>query len=293
MRLLIFIKGSKNISQYRAIRLLNTLSFRDQRLNAKGFNFNFNEWFVGFTDGDGCFSFYPSSRNKWEFVLKISQSTYNGRILHFIKKNQGIGSINKDTSNILQYRVRNLNHLNDIIIPLFDSYPLHTSKLNSYNIFKEALILYSNKDISKLNDLYLNRKLTLLSPILYREPSKSWIIGFIEAEGSFFIVKKDEFRYVHCFGLTLLLDSQILEYIRKILGIKSKVRLSTGFYIQETTNSRSIENISKYFNKTMVGMKSLEFRIWCRTYIKFKGNPIKLKQIQTFLRLLKIRHKLN
>jgi hypothetical protein len=44
--------------------------------------------------------------------------------------------------------------------------------------------------------------------------SKPWLIGFWEAEGSFYIVKKEEGRYVHGIGITQKTDIQILEIIR-------------------------------------------------------------------------------
>ena len=59
----------------------------------------------------------------------------------------------------------------------------------------------------------------------------------------------------------------------------------------ETTNSRSIESIIKYFNNSFKGMKSLEFRIWSRTYFKYKGNSDKLHKVQLLLRKIRNRHK--
>ena len=40
--------------------------------------------------------------------------------------------------------------------------------------------------------------------------SKSWLIGFTEAEGSFYIVKKGEKRLVHAFEITQKLDVIVL-----------------------------------------------------------------------------------
>ena len=49
--------------------------------------------------------------------------------------------------------------------------------------------------------------------------SKSWLIGFTEAEGSFYIVKKGPKRLVHAFEITQKLDIIVLEAIAKILGL--------------------------------------------------------------------------
>jgi hypothetical protein len=93
--------------------------------------------------------------------------------------------------------------------------------------------------------------------------TKPWVVGFIEAEGSFYLVSKDKTRIVHGFGISQKLDSVVLEGIRHILHIPTAVRfkLNHSYYILDTTNSRAIENIIQYFHKTMKGMKSVEYRI--------------------------------
>ena len=48
---------------------------------------NFQQWLVGFTDGDGSFTIYRAKEGKWLLFFKLSQSTYNLRILNYIKKN--------------------------------------------------------------------------------------------------------------------------------------------------------------------------------------------------------------
>ena len=55
-----------------------------------------------------------------------------------------------------------------------------------------------------------------------------------------------------------------------------------------TTNSRSIENIIKYYHNTMKGMKSFEFRVWARCYVKHKGDFTKLNEIRNKIRIKKL-----
>jgi hypothetical protein len=119
--------------------------------------------------------------------------------------------------------------------------------------------------------------------------TKPWIVGFIEAEGSFYLVSKDSTRIVHGFSLTQKLDSIVLESIKYILHIPTEVKFKSSYnhYILDTTNSRAIENIIKYFSNTMKGMKSVEYRIWTRSYIKNKGNFNKLSNTRDILRRLK------
>jgi hypothetical protein len=97
--------------------------------------------------------------------------------------------------------------------------------------------------------------------------SKSWIIGFIEAEGSFYLVRKDVI-ILHGFGLTQKLDRIILEALRLVLNINTKVRYKElhNHYIIDTTNFRNIENIIEFFRDSLKGVKSLEYKIWVRSY---------------------------
>ena len=109
------------------------------------------------------------------------------------------------------------------------------------------------------------------------------------AEGSFYLVSKDSKRIVHAFGLTQKLDSIVLESIRLLFHIPSKVRYKEihNHYILDTTNSRTIEYLIDYFKDTMKGVKSLEYKIWSRSYIKHKGDYKKLSNIRNIIRKIR------
>jgi hypothetical protein len=88
------------------------------------------------------------------------------------------------------------------------------------------------------------------------------LIGFTEAEGSFYLVSKTKTRIVHGFEITQKLDKIVLLAIKYILGIATQVQSKkAGYFSLATTNSRAIENIIKYYKNTMKGMKALEYRI--------------------------------
>lgn len=253
---------------------------------------SFNEWLVGFTDGDGTFSMTKGKNGSYQFTFKITQSVYNYRVLYFIKKTLGVGSITKDGKNLVQYRIRDTTVLKKVILPIFDSYVLHTTKHYSYILWKDSLLKNS-----VIRDL--NKSLFKTIPYDYKspnnsKPSKSWIIGFVEAEGSFFLVRKDSTRMVHSFAITQKLDYQILNQLKDLFNIKANIKKNTvnGSFLLETTNSRNIEYLIGYFKNTLIGMKSVEYRIWSRSYEKHKGNYNKLLIIQNQLRNMRNKHKL-
>ena len=115
--------------------------------------------------------------------------------------------------------------------------------------------------------------------------SKYWLVGFTEAEGSFYLVSKTSIRIVHAFEITQKLDAIVLKAISLILGINFAKKRT--YYVVVTTNSRAIENIISYFNNCIKGMKAVEFRIWARSYVKFKGNHERLVKIREIIRNLR------
>lgn len=279
------------------------MNIKNNIINNKNSKIWFDLWLVGITDAEGTFGFY-NQNGKWSLLYKIALSRYNLKTLYYIKKQLGIGSVTKD-NNKAQFIIRDREKLAKFIFPLFDKYPLLTSKYFNYLKLKKAFLILNNTNLTKDEKdkelLFLKKELlpkNYISPALnhIKLPikntncikhiiSKPWLVGFVEGEGSFYLVSKNSTRIVHGFGITQKLDSIVLEAIRSILGISTKVRKSKyNFYIIDTTNSRSIENIIKYFQNTMKGMKSVEYRIWARSYYKHKGNYIKLVKIRDIIR---------
>ena len=281
-----------------------------QRLNEEDLNKNkiwFEQWLVGFTDGDGNFSITHQG-NKWGLSYKLTQSRYNLRVLHYVKKQLTVGSITKDNTKG-QFFIRDRKTIETIILPIFEKYPLLTSKYFDYLRFKKALEVLNDFSLAKEDkDLKLLDLKNSKLPSNYKSPawnnvylpldnvntignimSKPWLVGFIEAEGSFYLTNKYSNRIVHGFGLTQKLDEIVLQAVALILHISNTVRYKEihNYYILDTTNSRAIENVIIFFKDTMKGVKSLEYRIWARSYNRNKGDPDKLRKIRDLVRKLR------
>lgn len=314
-----FVKMCKSRRQYAWLKNKRLFSSH-QRLNGEHLSkknnlIEFEQWLVGFTDGDGNFHITQQKVRdnlNWNLSFKLTQSAYNARVLNYIKKELGVGSITKDGEK-LQFFIRDRKNIESILIPIFDKYPLLTTKYFDYIKFKKVLSILNNTEISKKDkDIEIQKLKDSKPPVNYISPSwnkallpltnvesvnnvmtKSWLVGFIEAEGSFYLTKKDLNRIVHGFGLTQKLDKVVLDSIGILLHIGTKVRYKEIYnhYILDTTNSRAIENIIEYFKNTMKGVKSLEYRIWARSY-KHKNNYKKLYEIRDLVRKLrkKIKH---
>src|ERR1700709_830647 len=261
------------------------------------------------TDGDGSFSILRQN-DKWTLTFKISQNTYNLRALYYIKKQLGVGSVlvesNRDLSH---FRIRDRKVLANTIFPIFDQYPLLTTKYFHYDKFKQAYFILEASNLTKMEKNDLLENLVLTKPTeSYISPAwnkmtlpikdaneaikvihKPWLVGFVEAEGSFYLVSKDANRIVHAFGISQKLDKIVLEGIRYVLHISTKVvfKEKHNYYMLDTTNSRAISNISDFFFNIMKGMKGVEYRIWSRSFNNHKGDHSKLMKIRLLLRNLR------
>jgi hypothetical protein len=131
----------------------------------------FHQWLVGFTDGVGTFSIVRQNSN-WSLIFQIGQSNYNLRVLYFIKKQLGVGNINVDkNNNLAQLRIRDRSVLELIIFPIFDRYPLLTSKYFYYIKFKKAHAILSGKFLTKLEkDILIFNLIKTNLPLDYIPP---------------------------------------------------------------------------------------------------------------------------
>lgn len=263
----------------------------------------FYQWLVGFTDGDGSFIIdRQKNGKKWNLIFKISQKSNNAQILYFIKKILGCGRVSRPVNTNWSFRIRDINQISNIIFPIFDKYPLVSVKYYDYKLFKKAYFILTDNTLKKdirnklkeeiYNLLKQGPDKNFLSGV-WENPnfilSKPWVTGFFEAEGSFYIVKKDEKRFSHGFSITLKQDKKILEQLCSIFHCSSKVKYNNkGFFSLDSTGYRTHSNIVNYFYTSeginlFKGIKSLQFTIWRRT-LKFKGDNIRLSRVQDKLK---------
>jgi len=261
-----------------------------------------------------------SQGDKWNLTFKISQNTYNLRALHYIKKELGAGSISVESKrNLAHFRIRDRKVINSIIFPIFDKYPLLTTKYFNYNIFKEAYFILENNNLTKLERNELLENLLLTKPSnSYISPawgnitiplkdaneakkvvSKAWLTGFVEAECSF-IIKKNINEYMVIFNITLNSTERsnlfVLYSIKQIFNISSSVKYDqcNGIYELTISNSRDCDSIIKFLNKKLKSIKSLEFKLWSKGYFYQKeNNTNKIDKIYKILNRLIINYMIN
>lgn len=295
----------ENLIRFSHQRLSNSSNSLNKLFNVKKSknNFNFEKWLIGFTDGDGSFVIYKT-KNSYGLAFNISQHKYNIRILYYIKKNIGAGSVNVEKyTNMAQYSVYSREKLKKYIIPIFDRYPLLTRKFFNYNKFKKVFNILENinlsfKEKNELIDKLILSKLDIneINPIWAKPINKKniekiinreWLIGFIEAEGSFFI-SKNILNYVYYFNICQQHDKDLLDAIKIILQIKANVNYyeRDKCYYLRTKSKNSIKYIIEYVDGHLKGAKALEFKLWKRAFNN-NYNHKKLEKIQLIMKKLK------
>lgn len=266
----------------------------------------FKMWLVGFTDGDGCFSIVKSGAT-FRLQYTITQSTYNIRILYKIKSKLGFGSVvkySKDKGGA--FRITDRKVLNNVIFPIFDKYPLNTSKYFSYKKFKKAYDILENSNLtteqknkaieeirsSELPDNYISPAIAHLSEeSQYKDIAKVvtvyWLAGFIEAEGCFGIYAYPN-RISIDFTISQKLDKNLLILIKGILHFPSNVNYnkSQNMYVLYSSNSRVMTDMVDIFRGKFYGMKSLEFKLWSVANYYKKVSPEKVRKLSNILKRL-------
>lgn len=290
-----------------------------QRLNKEYLNNNnnnnwFEQWLVGMTDGEGGSFSVVKSGGKYRLQYSISQPFYNLRVLYYIKKHIGYGRVLKhEAKQDAHFSISDRKVLSEMIFPIFDRYPLLTSKHFNYLRFKEAWRILEDKSLTieqqneaiqillsvQLPNDYVSPAISHLNETSSYEEIKSvvlinWLAGFIETEANLGIfLDRGIFNIEFTIGQKL--DGLLLYLIKRLLHIPSKIVIKkNGLRYLTTKNSRAISNIIDLFSSggpKFKGMKSLVFKLWSKAFYYRNTNIKKVAKIHKIM--LKLRKKYN
>jgi hypothetical protein len=194
-------------------------------------NSEFIEWFVGISEAESNF-LCRARKNEgvvvgFEFVFKITLHIDDRNALEYIKATLGCGRLNTER-NVLVFTISQLSDIKNILIPLFEQFPLNSTKHLDYLAFKKAFFMFLNRKTSELNKTDLYSKILELknsmnvNRVSYVLPAGhniritgNYLVGLLEGDGSFYFNKND--ITVRVSLVTTTPNKVLLEKIREFL----------------------------------------------------------------------------
>lgn len=89
-------------------------------------------------------------------MFRITLHKDDRNVLEYIKSTLGCGRLNAERDTLV-FTISQLSAIETVLIPLFEQFPLNTSKHLDYLDLKKAFFMFKNRKNSSLNkkDLYL------------------------------------------------------------------------------------------------------------------------------------------
>ena len=169
-------------------------------------NTDFYEWFCGFVDGEGYFRIRKDSRREkspYAFEFTIHLHLDDKHVLDYIQTRLNLGNVISNDK-FCRFSVYSKTEIEQII-GIFNEYPLNTSKKLNFEDWRKAFEFYNSKDINDRGNI-----LTVVEGLrngmnnarqyeIFKSDNikitKYWLLGFIEAEGSFSFNKDGSASY--------------------------------------------------------------------------------------------------
>jgi hypothetical protein len=242
--------------------------------------------------------------NNWRHEYTIGLELKDIKLLYKIKKLLGCGIVRK-YNNVAIFRIKKIKHLIYFIIPIFDKYPLLTeNKRLIYLNFRNTLltkVLKSKRNITSNDIIFIKNLINNKPDNIYNISIENlfknidynffdnWLVGFTEAEGSFYFVKINSNNNIFQiplraeFRLSQNNNFFLLTKIKEKLKLKRKVSLQTNssnhYYIL-AASIITVQNVIEFYTNPNIvkfkGIKYLKFILW----LKGIKNIIRYKNIK-------------
>nr|QJQ35260.1 LAGLIDADG endonuclease [Fusarium lactis] len=238
------------------------------------YEYNFIEWFRGFTDAEGCFLIVKQGKSfAFRFIIKIHKDDID--LLYFIKNSLGgIGNVGTE-ENLAHFKVTSLSEIKTII-EIFTTHPLNSSKHLDFSGFRAAYRLYTAnqgnqgevlREISSIKESMNSKRTDYKEPLAHIlegnqhkiHITDNWLVGFIEGDGSFSITKKD---FILTFSISQKGNLELMKAIQGYLlniaeAVQAKTRSGLGANEVPSSNTLPAEYTSWASSKNGVQARSV------------------------------------
>lgn len=242
---------------------------------------SFLAFLIGFIDGDGYIGIRKGYKDKVEVYLSISIHLDDISILNYIQSILKIGKIYsypKRKSPTVRL-VISKSELQEVLFPLFlhhGFFFLTKTRRAQYDL---AMYIFNNnvKIYTELPTVAPNIKELPSSALEYTNLPffKDWVVGFVCAEGSFFIKTNLD----GCFQIKQRLHLLLFEAFKLIFKTNRKITVDKELYAQFGVSSKSdVQNVINFFSFSgyhpLVGLKSIQYSAWLdklRNSVRYKN----------------------
>lgn len=245
-----------------------------QRINAKDL------WYIlGLIEGDGSFSCYlESGYLRAEMALALEEADI--KLVYWVKNQFGYGSVRlnsfsktalavrtekaKPAPKVARFIIRSKVQLLELL-SWYSQFPPLTKNKSKY-ITWTKMCINKNTLLPKLSFTSLTSLTSLNS--FNHEYIKDWLVGFIEAEGSFYITEFDGNRKVG-FNLSQFNEASLLTTLGHVMGLSGKNKVSIKYNGQCVLTVVSLNDIQAIVNflchpdrAKLKGLKKVKFLLW-------------------------------
>ena len=225
---------------------------------------NFLSWFIGFTEGEGCFVV----NNRGDLAFIVTQTTSDIAVLYYIKETLGFGKVIPQSAKTSRYVTQSKKEI-EIIISLFNGNTVLPTRQKQLVNFINGFNLWVQKGSIRLHTIQVINKVLL--PSL----NNSWLAGFTDAEGCFTcsINQKKGFSYNYSVSQKGVSNLIILKELIKLFngGIVSSHYVK-DVYEYRIAGVKFCPNIFPYFDKyTLITKKSISYTLWKQIHADLKA----------------------
>lgn len=233
-------------------------------------NIEFLQWFIGFAEGEGCFT--VAKRGDLHFV--VTQSTEDVNVLNYIMNSLGFGNVIKQSIKSNTHRFIVQDRANLVLISLiFNGNMVFPTRANRFNTF-----------LSALNEKLLKHGQSIIVPIyatVLPTLTDYWLVGITDAEGSFTCSILSNSSSAYRFRYILTQKHEANRYVlQHIVNLFNQINAS-GVVLNHSVETvleirvngiKNCSNLYKYFDEyTLKTNKANSYRKWKEVSFKIKA----------------------
>lgn len=212
---------------------------------------DFCSWFIGFSEGDGCFT---KSRRGTDFYFIVSQGNADVALLEYIKTVLGCGNVYKQSPRVSRFMVQDKKSLL-LLISLFNGNLVLPRRKKQFVVWLQALCNHFSEQIEPIESEIL--------PSL----NDGWISGFTDAEGCFtasFLSNSTAFRLRYILSQKGSENLPVLSHLILLFrGGALEAHSVYGVYSYVLSGVKKSYNVFQYFTKfSLLSKKRCSFALW-------------------------------